>query len=215
MEKARNQCMTVNDEIMCRPIREALRTMNAIESEHGYFCEKSVENYELLDKETRNVFPNGLSATSLKCSSGLNARGKREFQINESVEDDSCPRCVEPEDWNHAVQCGCMESKTNECLGRLRKKLEKADSKNVDQVETNVIISDIHKFLNKESNYQTNQELIGLMNVFRGIAVQCWIGDNFNNNDDRKHNKVMIKESVLFYSECWLGRCKEMHDEEK
>ena len=113
------------------------------------------------------------------------------------------------------VQCGCIESKRNEYLGRLRKKLDKTDCKNVDQVKINAIIRDIQKFLNKESNYQKNQELIGLRNVFRGMAVQCWIGPSFNNNNDRKHNKVIVKESVLFYSEFWLERCKALHDEEK
>ena len=50
-----------------------------------------------------------------------------------------------------------MERKRNEYLGRLRKKLEKTDSKNVDQIKINAIISDIQKFLNKESNYQKNR----------------------------------------------------------
>ena len=59
-------------------MREAIRIMDAIESENGYLCEKSAENYELLDKEARNVFPNGLPAATLKCSSGLNMHGKRE-----------------------------------------------------------------------------------------------------------------------------------------
>ena len=108
-----------------------------------------------------------------------------------------------------------MESKRNEHLGRLRKKLDKVDSKNVEQDKINTIISDIQKFLDKEPNFQTNQELIGLRNIFRGIAVQLWICDDFNNNDDKKHNKVTIKESMLVYSECWIDRCKELHDEEK
>ena len=46
------------------------------------------------------------------------------------------------------------------------------------------------------------------------MAVQCWIGDDFNNNDDRKCNKVMMKESVLLHSEYWIDRCEELHDEE-
>ena len=56
--------------------------MNAMESENGYLRENIFENYELIDKEARNVFPNGLSASGFKCSSGLNMRGKREYQIN-------------------------------------------------------------------------------------------------------------------------------------
>ena len=114
--------------------------------------------------------------------------------------------------------CGSIwvhRKKRNEFLGRSIKKLDKACSKNVDQVKISTIISDIHNFLNTESNYQTNQELIGLRNIVRGTSVQCWIGDNFNNNDDRKFNKVITKESVLFYSECWIDRCKALHEEGK
>ena len=128
MEKVGNQCMTMNDGIMDMLLREAVRMMDAMESENGYLCENSVENYELIEKEARNKFPNGLSATVLKFSSGLNMHGKGECQIKESVEDDSCPRCIEPEDWNHVIQCSCIESKRNECLGRLIKKLNKANS---------------------------------------------------------------------------------------
>ena len=107
------------------------------------------------------------------------------------MEDNSFPRWSELEDWNHVVLCGCTESKRNEYLGRLRKKIDKADSKN--EVKINAIISDIHTFLQKESNYQTSQELIGLRNLFRGMAFQFWIGDDFKNNNDRKHNKVITK----------------------
>ena len=82
MEKVGNQCMMVNDEIMDIPVREKVGTIDAIESENGYLCEKSVENYELLDKEARNAFPNGLSTAVLKCSSGLSMHEKRECQIN-------------------------------------------------------------------------------------------------------------------------------------
>ena len=186
VEKLRNHGTTTNDEIMDRPVREEARTMDAIESENGYSCEKSVENYELKYKEARNVFPNGLSAAVLKCSTGLNMHEKMECQINELVKDDSCPRCSELEHYNHVIQCGCVESKRNECLGKLREKLDKEESKNACQLKINAIIVDIQKFLNKESDYQTNQELIGLRNVFRGMAVQFWIGGAFNNNDDRK-----------------------------
>ena len=77
MEKARNQCMMVNDEIMDIPMREKVGTIDAIESENGYLCEKSVENHKLIEKEARKVFPNGLSVAVLKCLSGLNMCGKR------------------------------------------------------------------------------------------------------------------------------------------
>ena len=42
MEKVRNQCTTTNDEIMDRPVREAVRMMDIMENENGSLCEKSV-----------------------------------------------------------------------------------------------------------------------------------------------------------------------------
>lgn len=114
-----------NFNVLDMPAREAVRTMDAMESEHGYFCEKSIENYDFIGTEARNVFTNGLSAAALKCSSGLNMHGKGEHQTNESMEDNSCPRFNELEHWNHVIQRGFVKRKGNECLGRLRKKLEK------------------------------------------------------------------------------------------
>ena len=56
---------------------------------------------------------------------------------------------------------------------------------------------------------------MGLRIGFHGMVVKFWIGDDFNNNYDRKCNKVIMKESVLFYSKCWLDRCKALHNEAK
>ena len=68
--------MMTNDEIMDIPMREAVRMMDSMESENGCVCEKSVENYNSIEKEARNVFPNGLSAVALKCAFGLSMCGK-------------------------------------------------------------------------------------------------------------------------------------------
>ena len=71
----------------------------------------------------------------------------------------------------------------------------------MDQFKTNTIIRDIKK-INKESNCLTNQELIGLRNAFHGMVVKFWIGEDFNNKDDRKYNEATVKESALFYRKC-------------
>ena len=41
------------------------------------------------------------------------------------------------------------------------------------------------------------------------------IGDEFYNDEERKHNKIIAKESVLFHRDFWLDRCKALHEEEK
>ena len=47
-----------------------------------------------------------------------------------------------------------------------------------------------------------NQELIELRKVFHGMVVKFWIGEDFNNKDDRKYNEATVKESALFYRKC-------------
>ena len=34
-------------------------------------------------------------------------------------------------------------------------------------------------------------------------------------SEDYEHNKVVVKESVTFYNEFWVERCKTMHHEEE
>ena len=116
--------MMFNDQDLDRPAREDVTTMDAMESENGCLSEKSGENYNFKDTEARNALTNGFSAAVLKYSTSLNMNTKRECQTKESMQDDSCPRCSKPGDWNHVIQFGCIERNRNE-LGRLRNKLEK------------------------------------------------------------------------------------------
>ena len=41
-----------------RPVREAARKIDAIESENDYFFEKYPEYFNFINKEARNVFSN-------------------------------------------------------------------------------------------------------------------------------------------------------------
>ena len=50
MEKVGNQCIMINDEMIDRHAREAVRTIDAMESENSYLFEKSAENHKLIDK---------------------------------------------------------------------------------------------------------------------------------------------------------------------
>ena len=90
-------------------MREALRTIDAIKIENNYLLEKFPEYYDLIGKEARNAFSNGLTAAELKYSLGFNMHGTRDFTINEHSVDVFCPRCSESEESNHAVKCRCIE----------------------------------------------------------------------------------------------------------
>ena len=86
-------------------------------------------------------------------------------------------------------------------MNKLRRKLEKADDENEDSIKTNKTSSDMRKFLNNETSFETNQETLNTRIVFRGIVIKSWTGNDFDTSKDRKRNKIIVKESVLFQTE--------------
>ena len=50
--------------------------------------------------------------------------------------------------------------------------------------------------------------------LFRLTIIKSWIWTNFEKSEDRKCNKKIVKESFSFHNECWIDRCKSMHNEE-
>ena len=54
-----------------------------------------------------------------------------------------------------------------------------------------------------------------MQNLFRGIVVKSWKGNNFENSANYKHKKVIVKESVRFYNECWVDWHNALHNEEE
>ena len=87
------------------------------------------------------------------------------------------------------------------------RKLEKKDDANEDSINTNKIVSDTINFLNNQKIFETSQETLEIRNMFRGIMIKSWTGNNFDANEDRKHNKIIVKESVLFRTEFQVNRC--------
>ena len=49
-----------------KPVREAVRMIDAIESENDYFLDKCPEHYDIIDRKARKLFSNGLSSSALK-----------------------------------------------------------------------------------------------------------------------------------------------------
>lgn len=57
--------------------------------------------------------------------------------------------------------------------------------------------------------------MLGMRNMFRGIVVKSWTGNNFETSADCKHNKMIVKESAKFYNEHWVDRWNALHTEEE
>ena len=65
----------------------------------------------------------------------------------------------------------------------------------------------------KDKEYETNQSLIGIKELFRGYVVVVWEGTNLNSKKYRMLNKIVAKKCVEFYMKCWKERNKAYYDE--
>ena len=59
-------------------------------------------------------------------------------------------------------------------------------------------MNNIQAYLNNTSNFQINQELIGLRKVSKGCIVKSQIRDLVE-SIDFKYNKIITKEYAIYY----------------
>ena len=73
------------------------------------------------------------------------------------------------------------------------------------------IISDIRKCFEGDDIYQTNQQVLGIKEMFRGVVVANWVAMPLERVKFTPSNKIIVKEAGNFYNECWNERYKELH----
>ena len=76
-----------------------------------------------------------------------------------------------------------------------------------DNVSTDAIMSFIEDILwyhdnEEEEEYETNQHLVGMQELFRGYVVVVWKGTNFSSTKYNVLNKIVAKKCVEFYVKC-------------
>ena len=81
------------------------------------------------------------------------------------------------------VKCRCIEGKRDEYLTKLRFKLIKSNDTKEDLIKINKIVRDISKFIKNETSFETNQEFLGMRNVFRRIIIKICTGNNFETSE--------------------------------
>ena len=96
--------------------------------------------------------------------------------------------------------------KRTDYLDKLRKEQTRVDASSEDVAKINSLLNDISRYLKNEKSFESNQEMLGMRNMFRGIVVKSWTGNNFETSADCKHNKMIVKESARFYNEHWVDR---------
>ena len=209
-----DKVMFINNQLAEKPIRNAIRIADAMEMERQYINGKCPDSIQYIDMEARNVFNKGCTTSMLKCVYGYNAYGMRDVKINKDLTDGICPRCQSLETWDHVIRCTQIQEMKYTFIKTLHVELKKQDKKQKDTDKRKKIISDIFKYINNRQGFETHQEAIGFDNLFRGIIVNSWIGENLLQRIDHKYNRILVKQCVEFYNQCWLERCKVAHDEE-
>ena len=76
-------------------------------------------------------------------------------------------------------------------------------------------MEDILRYLEEDESeeYETNQELLGIQNVFRGYITKVWTGANFSQDKYHKLNKIAMRLCVMHYYKCWIDRNKSYHND--
>ena len=203
--------------VVSRAVQEVVRIIDSKKAEEQYQKKKLGYKYDFIDKDARSSFrASEVTPSMIKCTHGFNHYGVRESMFNDEMIDDQCPRCGATETWDHIIKC----NKTIELRKKYIEKLLIEMLKNRDEVDINEIMSfceDILRYLENdvEEEYETNQYHVGMSELFRGYVVLDWKDANFDCRKYSKLNKIIVRNSVTFYNECWKDRNESMHDEQK
>ena len=75
---------------------------------------------------------------------------------------------------------------------------------NIDSEEILSFVEDILRYFDDDDSeeYENNQELIGILDLFRGHAVKVWSGTNFSDRKYHKLNKIDVRLCVKHYYKC-------------
>ena len=80
-----------------------------------------------------------------------------------------------------------------------------------------LFIRDILRYIENEEDkeYETNQNLIGMNELFHRYIVVVQEGMNINSNKYRVLNAIVVRKCVEFYMKCQRHRNKVYYNEEK
>ena len=93
-------------------------------------------------------------------------------------------------------------------------KLVKRKPLDIDEEEIMQIINDIQKYLIERSDFETNQQSMGIRVLFRGYIIKAWICINFTMKYT-KLNRILMKTCTKYYYDCWIRRNEMLYNEAK
>ena len=105
----------------------------------------------------------------------------------------------------------------NKYLQTLEEKIKKVKNTDHLQEQISLLLTDAKEYLHNEQQDEghTTQSLVGMKHLFRGWIVKNWTNVQ-EAQPKRMHsiNKIVIKQSVIFYAEAWKHRNEIKHDPE-
>ena len=85
-----------------------------------------------------------------------------------------------------------------------------------EKLHMNEMIKDIKRYFSgDETECYTNQQLIGIKALFRGVIVKEWVAVNNENINYHECNRKIVKSCIRFYHDCWKERCEALHKDDK
>ena len=151
----------------------------------------------------------------IKYTYGVNPYGVRMSMINNNECGHECPRCNEVETWEHVIKCRKTIPIRREFIKTLLKELTAKCLSTIELDEVLSFMEDILRYLEEDESkeYETNQELLRIQNVFRGYITKVWTGANFSQDKYHKLNKIAVRLCMMHYYKCQIDRNKSYHDD--
>jgi len=213
-----NYCLRQEEQVQLKSINETIRIIDAKEDKEEYIRKKLGHIHDMIDIEARNAFKIGkVTPSMLKCVYGYNHYGQRDAMINDYMVEAICPRCEMIETWEHVLKCNENKKGRPAFAEDLIETLIKNTSKEVNEDEIFTFVEDIMKYVRneEEGEYKSNQQYVGMKELFRGYIVKVWFGTQFNSLKYHNLNKIIAKKCVEYYLKCWKERNEEYKNEEK
>ena len=104
--------------------------------------------------------------------------------ISKKTIGNECPRCSDVETWDYVVKYKETIPLRQEFVKKMLKELCNNRLENIDEEEILSFVEDILRYLedNSDNEYEINQGILGMKNIFRGYVVKVWKGANFAQN---------------------------------
>ena len=127
------------------------------------------------------------------------------------------PRCSEVETWNHIIKYNETRYLRVQYVKELTTEILKEKLPNIEEEEIFSLVEDMLRYFknNKSKDYEINQVIIGMNDLFRGYVVKIQMGINFNSKKYTKLNKIAMKYYIKYYNNCQKYKNEYYYDTEK